>query len=871
MAMSYTFLPWVRQGVVSAIQAKDTAGAQLRSRVKINVVAHLKDDPNPDTSVAVRVHGPGDVTGFDARQVIRTEPQHLTSDFEPNYFPFVEFDRPDFPWIFTPAKSNDNEQLRPWICLVVVEKREANLKVDLTRPLPILRANAKTELPDLSEAWAWAHAQVSGGTFLFSVDLKYQTDLDEGTLPDDLRKEFQGEGIELSQNITVEAKEAGSRWELWDKDDKRAYLVNKGNNTLNIYGGTSADVNNALANNPELTLSRLLAPRKLQPNTSYYACVVPTFEVGRKAGLGEDIKDSQGQTDEFLKPAWDTSMGEIDLPVYYHWEFSTGAAGDFESLVWLLQRKQLTFQEVGTRDVQVNNPDLDNPWPEVEGFEKILLEGALRAYQSQTQNRDDPLKPLQDSEDYKNFQEKLRALLNKPEDPKSIVTLPPSIPIAPPIYGRWHAAQKTIPEKTISNGARDVAWLRELNLNPSHRAVASIGTQIVQDQQEQLMASAWEQVGEIEKANQILRQAQLALTAAATIYQQHLAVLAEETFFVMTSQVHSRTLIDPQLVLNPAPTGMVNAKTTFAITGTSRVPQTLTEGTFRRLTRSRGRLARRLKPYGGLRSGRLLQRLNDGEIQVVPKRLPPHGMVTMEQLLRRFERLDRFCAEQVRHRLDTEFEVIRSTLPPPENISNDLNPILTQLNQLLTSEILSLEARKHLERAQRALMKSQGLLRRLPPPLSLDALQELMHLFSAARDVLTEAMRILSGSAFLSVDEIRSSLDRIFPPKQIQRLLFGIAIYAHQREMEPCEAPVPQPKPKLNLLAIKTALLKQLNPEKTITARIKSRIVAPSYWNLDTRFEAIMAAPEFPSPMYRPLAEFSQDLILPGLSMFRPT
>src|SRR5262245_40126942 len=110
MADSYTFLPWVRQGAVSAIRAEDDLKTispfNLESRVQMDVMAFLNnntDRNNPDAKVIVRLYGPGDVTGFDARQVIRTDPQHLTSDFEPNYFPAVEFDRPDFPWLFTPA------------------------------------------------------------------------------------------------------------------------------------------------------------------------------------------------------------------------------------------------------------------------------------------------------------------------------------------------------------------------------------------------------------------------------------------------------------------------------------------------------------------------------------------------------------------------------------------------------------------------------------------------------------------------------------------------------------------------------------------------------------------------------------------------
>ena len=42
---------------------------------------------------------------------------------------------------------------------------------------------------------------------------------------------------------------------------------------------------------PDSGVSRLISPRRLEPNTPYYAFVVPTFEVGRKAGLGLAIDD----------------------------------------------------------------------------------------------------------------------------------------------------------------------------------------------------------------------------------------------------------------------------------------------------------------------------------------------------------------------------------------------------------------------------------------------------------------------------------------------------------------------------------------------------------------------------------------------------
>ena len=38
--------------------------------------------------------------------------------------------------------------------------------------------------------------------------------------------------------------------------------------------------------------------------------------------------------------------------------------------------------------------------------------------------------------------------------------------IAPPLYGRWHAAQTVVPEDTPR-------WFRELNLDPRHRVAAA--------------------------------------------------------------------------------------------------------------------------------------------------------------------------------------------------------------------------------------------------------------------------------------------------------------------------------------------------------------------------------------------------------------
>ena len=78
--------------------------------------------------------------------------------------PQIEFDPPDFPWLFTPARAPADDRLRPWCVLVVVDLDV----VDPPRTQPGSRCRCSrcraqpsaSELPDLAESWAWAHAQV---------------------------------------------------------------------------------------------------------------------------------------------------------------------------------------------------------------------------------------------------------------------------------------------------------------------------------------------------------------------------------------------------------------------------------------------------------------------------------------------------------------------------------------------------------------------------------------------------------------------------------------------------------------------------------------------------------------------------------------
>lgn len=152
-----TFLSWVREGLAAAGGAVDATAGVMPARTTVTLRPRLTG--REAVAVTARLLGPGDVTGLDPAQVIRCFPAAETPDAEPHLFPAVEFDRPDLPWMFTPAAATAEGRLRPWLVLVVVEADHAEV-LPAAGGLPRLRCR-RAELPDLTESWAWVHAQVA--------------------------------------------------------------------------------------------------------------------------------------------------------------------------------------------------------------------------------------------------------------------------------------------------------------------------------------------------------------------------------------------------------------------------------------------------------------------------------------------------------------------------------------------------------------------------------------------------------------------------------------------------------------------------------------------------------------------------------------
>ena len=57
-----------------------------------------------------------------------------------------------------------------------------------------------------------------------------------------------------------------------------------------------------------------------------------------------------------LAPAWDAARTQVELPVYFHWEFATGRDGDFETLADLLTGRARPRTSAGGRCARGQQP-----------------------------------------------------------------------------------------------------------------------------------------------------------------------------------------------------------------------------------------------------------------------------------------------------------------------------------------------------------------------------------------------------------------------------------------------------------------------------------------------------------------------------------
>ncbi|MCZ2264166.1 hypothetical protein [Isoptericola sp. QY 916] len=328
-----------------------------------------------------------------------------------------------------------------------------------------------------------------------------------------------------------------------------------------------------------VNLARIVSTRVLTEDTRYVAALVPTTSAGVAAGLG--------LTGGTTGPAWGPGTPDpVRLPAYDLWEFTTGPDGDFKDLALRL-RGVVAPYEVGRRFVDTSRPGepLDPLPAGAPGIEQVLRCALF------SPTPPPPERAAAEDATWDAAQTAaLRAELDRPAQVEGALPSPDAVPdlpvVGPRLYGKLHRGVRSV------TGTQGADWYPDLNLEPRHRVVGGLGTRVVQRDQEQLMQSAWAQLGEVERANRAIALAQLAELAGQRLHRR-VQALELGRLVQLVAPVAPRV----RLVAGATVAGQVRLSAT---------PVAATTGAFRQVTRFGAPIVRRADDATRRRAGGLV-------------------------------------------------------------------------------------------------------------------------------------------------------------------------------------------------------------------------------------------------------------------------
>ena len=221
---------------------------------------------------------------------------------------------------------------------------------------------------------------------------------------------------------------------------------------------------------PDDGFSRLFCMRLLEENTKYTVFLVPAFELGRLAGLGEPFSGSVGLTTLSFagKPR------SIVFPVYYQWSFTTGNASFMtyakkQEFISETEFKALSpglradISETGLRHYREITTPLVNDEEPIDIPVALVKKGfSEKDLASEDPRMDDELKELL----------KLSPVFS---DDVSGPSLQEDPWVVPPVYGARHVLAK--PDELSQDQKHP--FLKDLNLKFRNRAIAGMGANVV--------------------------------------------------------------------------------------------------------------------------------------------------------------------------------------------------------------------------------------------------------------------------------------------------------------------------------------------------------------------------------------------------------
>jgi hypothetical protein len=759
----YSFLPWLRRGIANQIEIAATATSRASITVGVRVRSDVKTADVPPHSV--RLVGPGDIVGMNSRMVVKTEPRDGVANFEPNYLAYVDFYDEDFAWRYTPDKPDAGQhRLTPWITLLVLKGEEFRPLRRADQPLPAIELTAGANLASI----------VPPATQLWAwAHVHLNASLGAGHTP----------------NLDVLAT-------LLRREPDRGYC-------------------------------RLLSPRHLEPNTQYHAFVVPTFAVGRAAGLGEKVLD----TDPGLAIAWATQR---IFPVYHQWSFATGAAGDFETLVRALVPRDLD-RRIGIRDMDVQQPGFGLPPTTGQPDDIVGLEGVLLAPTTVPV----PVDPACD------LPANLRDQVNLPDDVQTTGLADDTDDplISAPLYGRWHALVQR-----VQSFPEHVNWINELNTDPRYRAVAGMGTKVIQKNQEDYMKLAWEQIGDIVSMNRRIHLLQLSVKASDALHARNLTTLSPVQGLATAGPVLRKIMGSPVTV--------------HRLVEQSRLPRAALSGAMRKQLRPRGQLMRRAMPRGSAATALsgTVWRLNAGILSAAPPLPPPEGTTYEATLASAAPRVPGWLRFVAKHR-GLLLAIVLALLGLLALVGGSLAFLVVAL----VGAAAAVAAYGALGPLARRLATVEVLQAAALTPEAVEALPP-----NDAFVLPAPGAPVVSQPAGGGPDSAQGAAFR-------QAAIEFNALLADR-------ATAPAPRPSLALDAVHATVMTALEPARAVVRRYSPTMLvggarladyvgayhdAPAA-TPESRLVPVMAYPDIKLAMYRPLKELQKDDFVPNLHLVPP-
>ena len=423
---------------------------------------------------------------------MKKEPRDQLTNFESNYFPYIEFYEEDFPWRYTPAVPDETaHRLRPWLALVVLTEEEFDdAALAPGQPLAAfsLAAAVESVFAPADQLWAWAHVHVN-------ADL---------------------------------GADAGHRPRRRGRLSARGRLAER---------------------RPRV----LPAPLPAGPRAGHRLPRLPRAELRERAAGG--ARPGPGTRPAFAtQSAWASrrpAAGAV-YPYYHRWYFRTGASATSSTSSGCSSHGRPTLR-VGRRDMDVQRPGSNLTGIEIPELGGVLrLGGALQVPAEAL--TDDEEAEAERFEEWDTpfphpFQSDLADLVNLAADYQGAADDPDPL-VTPPIYGRWHALVRA--DRPEARRVPATRWRRpthrlghEANLDPRFRVAAGYGTRVLQEHQEDYMDAAWAQVGDVLAANRRIRLARTALSASSVWYSSHLLPLRDlsaERALMVTAPLYRRVV-----------------------------------------------------------------------------------------------------------------------------------------------------------------------------------------------------------------------------------------------------------------------------------------------------------------------------------------